>query len=161
MLQKIEKEPLTAVNGPPFSIKFFKTYFDMRYQSCGQVGGMEAPNLIEIGPMVLASNIQMLEPRAYDYVEYVIDNIHTSFVNFEDVEYPTFKNYSLLMPMVLYFGKMRGLWGEGLKLNLRESNGEMKLVQMWTPVWNYRFSSFCYLTFEDYFVQPLYTFFGH
>ena len=56
---------------------------------------------------------------------------------------------------------MRGFWGEGLKLNLGESNGEMKPVQMWTPVWDYRFSASCYLTFEDYFVQPLYTLFGH
>lgn len=94
----------------------------------------------------------MLEPRTYNYIEYVFDNIHIDFVNFEDVEYPTFKHYSLLMHMVLYFGKMRGLWGEGLNLNLRESNGEMKHVQMWTPVWNYRFNASCYLTFEDHFV---------
>ena len=63
--------------------------------------------------------------------------------------------------MVLYFGQMRGLWGEGLKLNLRDSNGAMKLVQMWTAIWDYRFSASCYLTLEDHFFQPLYTLFGH
>ena len=50
---------------------------------------MEAPDFMEIEPMVLALDIQILEPRPYDYAEYVVDNIHTSFVNFEDVEYPT------------------------------------------------------------------------
>lgn len=124
MLHKIDKEPLNIVDGPPFSVKFFKTYLDMTYQSCGQVGGMEAPDLMEIGPMVFALNFQMLEPRPYDYVEYVVDNIHTSFINFEDVEYPTFKHYSLLIHMVLYFGQMRGLWSEGFKLNLREWGNE-------------------------------------
>ena len=48
-----------------------------------------------------------------------------------------------------------------MKLNLRESNGEMKLVQMWTLVWDCRVSASYYLTFEDHFLQCLYTFFGH
>ena len=54
---------------------------------------MEAPNLMEVGPMMLASDVQMLEPRPYDYAKYVVKNIHTTFVNFDDVEYPTFKHY--------------------------------------------------------------------
>ena len=41
--------------------------------------------LMEVDPMVLASDVQMLEPRPYDYVEYVVDNIHTAFVFFNDV----------------------------------------------------------------------------
>ena len=63
--------------------------------------------------------------------------------------------------MVLYFGQKKGLWGEGLKLNLREPNGDMKLVQIWTSVWDYTFSASYYLTFKDHFVQPLYTLFEH
>ena len=98
--------------------------------------------------MVLVSNVQMLEPRPYDYSKYVVDNIQTNFVNFNDVEYPTFKDYSLFMHMVLYFRQMKVLWGEGLKLNLRESNGDMELVQMWMSVWDYRLNASYYLTFE-------------
>lgn len=113
---------------------------------------MEVPNLMEIGPMVLASNIQMLEPRPCNYVEYVIDNIHSSFVIFNDVEFSTFRHYSFLMHMVLYYGQLRGLWNENLKLNVRDTKGEERPVQMWTSIWKYRYSASCYLTFEDHFV---------
>ena len=74
--------------------------------------------------MLLAFDIQMLEPKPYDYAKYVVDNIHTSFVNFNDVEYPNFRHYSLLMHMIFYYGNLRGMWGAKLKLNVRETNGE-------------------------------------
>lgn len=112
MLHKIVREPLTVADGPPFNINIFKIYLDMTYQSCEQLGGMGVPNLMEIGPMVLASDIQMLDARPFDYAKYVVDTIHTSFVNFNDVENPTLRHYSLFMHMILYYGQLRGLWSK-------------------------------------------------
>ena len=128
MLHKVFREPLTVVDGPPFNINMFKTYLDMKYQSCGHIGGMGVLDLRVIGPMVLASNIQMFDPRPYDYVEYVFNNIHSYFVNFNDIKCHTFRHYSLLMHMVLYYGQLRGLWHEFLKLKVWEKNGEERSI---------------------------------
>ena len=108
--------------------------------------------------MVLASNVQMMEPRPYDYAEYIVDDIHSCFVNFKDVDSLVLKNYSLLMHMILYYGKMKDMWPQGLKISMWETNKENKLVQF---VWDYRYSASCYLCFEEFFVKPLYSLFGY
>lgn len=161
MLRKIVREPLTTENGPPFNINMFKTYLGMTYKSYGQVGGMGILDLMEIGPMVLVYDVQMLEPRPYDYTKYVVDNVHSCCVNFNDVDFPTFKHYSLLMHIILYYGRLRNLWHENLKLNVQATNEEENPIQIWTSIWDYRYSTSHYLTFEDYFVQPLYMLFGY
>lgn len=113
---------------------------------------MEVPYLMEIGPMVLASNVQMMEPRPYDYTEYIIDSIHSCFVNFNDVNTLIFKIYSLFMHMIFYYGQNKDTWHQNLKVNMWETNGEKKLVQLWTSLWEFRYSASCYLTFEEIFV---------
>ena len=100
----------------------------MTYQSCGQVGSIDVLDLMEIGPMVLASYLQMLEPRSYDNAKYLVDNIHTYLLNFKNINTSIFRHYSLLIHMILYYGQMRDMCNKNLKLNIKKTNVEDKPV---------------------------------
>lgn len=99
------KEPgiLTEQDGLPFNFELFRHYFQYTYMSCRQLGGVEVPDLMNIGPMVLASNIQMYEPRPFDYACYLVNKIHEVFLNLQENPSPHFKLYSLLMHIVLFY----------------------------------------------------------
>lgn len=63
-------------NHPPYDMTIFKKYLQYTYMACGQVGGVEAPDVANIGLLVLAADIQRHEPRAFDFASYLVDGLH-------------------------------------------------------------------------------------
>lgn len=57
VIRKEEKGRLTEEDGPPYDMTIFKKYLQYTYMACGQVGGVEAPDVANIGPLVLAADI--------------------------------------------------------------------------------------------------------
>lgn len=82
------------------------------------------PDLASTGPLVLAFDIQMYEPRPFDYATYLVERLHEGFLNLRDDTHPNFKFYSLLMHLVLFYGYVKGFWHKGLKLNTNNREGE-------------------------------------
>lgn len=70
----VQKGILTEEDGPPFNMDIFRHYLQYTYMSCGQVGGIEVPDVANIESLVLAANVQMYEPRPFDYATYVYKN---------------------------------------------------------------------------------------
>lgn len=107
-IHKRQPRKLNEEYGPSFSIDLFRHYLQYTYMSCEQVGGVEVPDLASIGPLVLASNIQMYEPGPFDYATYLVEKLHEGFLNLKDNRNPTFKFDSLLMHLVLFYGGVKG-----------------------------------------------------
>lgn len=101
---------------------------------CGQVGGIEVPDVASIGPLLLATNVHMYEPSPFDYATYLAKKLHKSFLNLRNNREPTFKFYSLLMHLILFYGRFWGMWPMSLKLNTVDRAGKEQPVQMWTSI---------------------------
>ncbi|XP_059067603.1 uncharacterized protein LOC131858388 [Cryptomeria japonica] len=76
-----EKGQLTKQDGPPFEITLFRQYLQYTYWACGQVCGEKVLDVTRIGPLVLAIDIQMHEPRPFDYATYLTEKLHEGFLN--------------------------------------------------------------------------------
>lgn len=159
-IHKAQLGKLTEEDGPPFSIDLFRHYLKYTYMSCKQVGGVEVPNLASIGTLVLASNIQMYEPRPFNYATYLVEKLHEGFLNPRDNQNPIFKFYSLLMHLIMFYGHISGLWLEDLKLNTRNREGEKQPAQMWTSLWDSRYMRSNYIKFEELILKPLFKMYG-
>lgn len=96
---------------------------------------------MSIGPFVLASDIQMYEPEPFDYVSYLVERLHEVFLNLKDNNCPNFKFYSLLMHLILFYGYFRGMWLEELRLNVRNRQGQEQAIQLWTSIWDSRYTA--------------------
>lgn len=101
----------------------FKKYLQYSYMACGQVGGVEAPDVANIGPLVLAADIQRHDPRAFYFASYLVNRLHEGFLNLKENPDKHFKHYSLLMHIILFYGRFRGLWPEGLNVKIVGKNG--------------------------------------
>lgn len=80
--------------------------------SYGQLGGIEVPDLTSIGPLFLALDIQMYEPRQFGYASYLVERFYEGFLNLRDDNCPNFKLYSLLMHLIIFYGHFKGMWPE-------------------------------------------------
>lgn len=114
------------------------------------------PDLASIGSLVLASNIQMYEPRPFDYATYLVERLHKVFLNLRDDTHPNFKFYSLLMHLVLFYGYVKGFCPKGLKLNTKNKEGEKEPIQLWTSLCDSWYMRSNYIKFEELNVMPLY-----
>lgn len=157
---KVENGRLTEEDGPPYDMTIFKKYLQYTYMACGQVGGVEAPDVANIGPLVLAAEVERHEPRVFDFASYLVDRLHEGFLNLKDNPDKYFKHYSLLMHIVLFYGKLRGLWPEELNVNTLGKDGKEQPVQLWVSFWDYRFVNSHYLKFEEFFVKSIFLLFG-
>lgn len=102
----------------------------------------------------------MHEPRQFDYVAYIVKKMHEGFLSLHNNLDKSFKFYSLLMHIIMFYGRHGGLWPEDLKLNIHGKDGQEKPVQLWVSLWDSWFMRSHYVKFEDFFVQPLYRVFG-
>lgn len=124
--------------------------------SCGKLGGVEFLDLMSIGPLVLASDIQMYEPKPFGYASYLVEKLYEGFLNLRDNKSPNLKFYSLLMHLVLFYGRFKGMCPKELVLNTRNREGEEQPVQLWTSIWNSHYVRSNYIKFEEWIVKPLY-----
>lgn len=83
----------------------------------------------------MVADIQSQDAKPYDYVEYLSKAINSDLNAIKNNnEAINLKNYSLLMHMILYEGQVMGIWGEELRIKYLDSDGNSRLVKMWTSV---------------------------
>lgn len=77
---------------------------------------------------MLVVDIQMHELRPFDYATYLAEKLHEGFLSLQTEPNPTFKFYSLLMHMVLFYGHMKGLCPGELKVTSRNKEGQEQQI---------------------------------
>lgn len=60
------------------------------------------------------------------------------------------------MHLVLYFGQELGVGPLEMRISQFNKDGETLPVQLWTAIWDSRFSNASFIHFEEYFVKTLY-----
>lgn len=156
------KIALVDDDAPPFSVDLFKNYFKYTYCTAGQMLGVEVPVLRTLEPMVIVADVQSHHPNYFDYVALVHRLIDISLTKAKkDLSDTSFRHYSVLMHMVLYFGCERGMWSEELKIQQFDHEGQPLPIQLWMSIWDSRFARAKYAYFQEYFVKVIFRMFNH
>lgn len=79
--------------------------------------GTKVSEFMSVGPMVITAEIQFHNARPFDYASHISRGIDLGLGAIKNGS-PTihFKNYSILMHMILYYGQELGIWLEELRI---------------------------------------------
>jgi hypothetical protein len=92
---------------PPFDLSVFHHYVKCTAYGVSRVLGLDGDSTVSEEILMIAMNIQHPEVNTdYDYVGYIVEAIHDGLVETQsDNPKPTFKHYSHLMYMILYYNR--------------------------------------------------------
>lgn len=105
---------------------------------------------MSIEPMVVTPDIQNHNPKNFDYATLIHWMIDLALMAIKKNPFKIyFKHYSVLMHMILNYGHGKGIWPKELKIRQFDQGGKPLLVQLWTSIWDIRFSKSNYAYFEE------------